>query len=172
MEGIGIIRLRPFKRIDAEKLLSWLTDERVMTMWCAKTFTYPLTQEQIITRMKEREEADDEWVMAGVDAQGEVIGHFCIWADYQKNSAHLGMIVVDDARRGQGLGQQMVELAVKYAFDILHVLKVTLGVFDCNPRAHACYQKVGFRDDKIEDHAMKYHGEIWNRIHMVMERED
>ena len=76
MEGIGIIRLRPFKRIDAEKLLSWLTDERVMTMWCAKTFTYPLTQEQIITRMKEREEADDEWVMAGVDAQGEVIGHF------------------------------------------------------------------------------------------------
>lgn len=170
MEGIRIIRLRPFKRRDIEKLLPWLRDERVMAMWCARIFTYPLTREQMIARMEQREQADDEWVMAGVDTQGEVIGHFCIWADYQKNSAHLGMIVVDDAKRGRGLGRQMVELAVKYAFDILHVSKVTLGVFDCNSQAHACYQKVGFRDDRIEEHAMEYHGEIWSRIHMVMER--
>lgn len=167
-----IVRLRPFKRKDARKLLPWLADERVMTMWCSEIFQYPLTQEQVLARMEQTEQADDEWVMAGIDAQGEVIGHFCIWADFQKNSAHLGLIVVDDTKRGQGLGRQMVEQAVKYAFTILHVSKVTLGVFDCNPQAHACYQKVGFRDDHVEEHALEYHGEVWNRCCMVMERQD
>lgn len=166
-----MVRLRPFKRQDAEKILPWLSDERIMAMWSAGHFDYPLTKEQILSRMEEIELADDAWVMAGLDERGEVIGHLYMRkADYEKNCLHFGHIVVDHTRRGQGLGQQMLEKAVQYAFDILGVQRITLGVFESNPRAHACYEKVGFRDEYVEERAYDYHGEIWNIQMMAIER--
>ena len=166
-----MVRLRPFKRQDAEKLLPWFCEERVMAMWCAGIFSWPLTVEQLTARMEQSESKADEWVMAGVDEQGEVIGHLYMWPDYKKDSLHLGMIAVDHTRRGQGLGRQMVEKAVAYAVDILEVSQVTLGVFDCNPQAHACYRKAGFTDDHTEERAFSYQGEQWNRIHMIRHRQ-
>lgn len=166
-----MIRLRPFKRQDAEKILPWLSDERTMAMWSGGHFHFPLTKEQLLNRMEETERLDDAWIMAGLDEQGEVAGHLYMWADYEKNSLHFGFIVVDDTRRGQGLGQQLLKSAVKYAFDILGVERVTLGVFDSNPRAHGCYKKVGFRDEYVEENAYNYHGEMWNRQLMAIERE-
>lgn len=167
-----MIRLRPFKKQDAERLLPWLSDERIMAMWCAGKFEAPLTEEQILAWLEETERTDHTWAMAGLDETGKVIGHLCMWADYEHNSLHLGFIVVDDTRRGQGLGRQMVEKAVRYAFEILGVGRVTIGVFDSNPRAHACYEKAGFRDEYVEEHAYDYHGEVWNRCRMVIERDN
>lgn len=166
-----MVRLRPFKRQDAEKLLPWLRDQRVMAMWCSGMFSYPLTAEQLIRRMEQSEEKTNEWAMACVDELGVVIGHLYMWADFQENRLHLGLIVVDDTRRGQGLGCQMVEKAAAYAFDIVGVSRVTLSVFDCNAPAYACYQKAGFTLDYIEEHSMEYEGESWNRIYMVRTRE-
>ena len=40
----------------------------------------------------------------------------------------------------------MLRLGMKYAFEILSVDKITIGVFENNDRAHACYKKVGFHD--------------------------
>lgn len=166
-----MVRLRPFKEQDADKLLPWMSDERVMAMWCSGIFTYPLTAEQLIRRMEQSGRKADEWAMAGVDEQGEVIGHLYMWADYKKNSVHLGLIAIDHTRRGQGLGRQMVEKAVTYAFDVLEMSQVTLGVFNSNPQAHACYRRAGFADDYIEENAADYHGECWNRIHMIRRKE-
>ena len=165
-----MIRLRPFKKQDIDRILPWLTDERVLALWGAGKFSYPLTKEQLTARLETVEETEKEWVMAALDAQGTVVGHLYMWPDYEKNSLHLGMIVVDDARRGQGLGCQMLQKAVEYAFDILGMQKVTLGVFDCNFVAHACYMKAGFRDVGMESHALEFHGEVWNRILMAIER--
>ncbi len=47
----------------------------------------------------------------------------------------------------------MLKLSLQYAFDILKVSKVTLGVFKNNEPAYFCYKSVGFKDvvlDKIE----------------------
>lgn len=167
-----MVRLRPFKKQDIGKILPWLTDERVMAMWNSGAFTYPLTEAQLLARMEEAERSDREWVMAGLDEDGQVIGHLYMRnADYENNSLHLGLIVVDHTKRGQGLGVQMLQKAVEYAFLVLGMQKVTLCVYDCNPRAHACYRKVGFRDDYIEENSYVYHEEVWNRQHMVIERE-
>lgn len=166
-----MIRLRPFKKQDVKKILPWLSDERVMAMWSAGIFRYPLTEEQILARMEEAELSENEWAMAALDEQGEVVGHLYMRkADYKNNSLHIGLIVVDDTRRGQGIGRQMVEKAVEYAFAILGVQRVTLGVFDCNPIAHACYKKVGFLDESLEKNSCEFHGEDWDLWHMAIER--
>ena len=64
-------------------------------------------------------------------------------------------------------GREMLKLALRYAFDILHVDKVTLGVFENNPAAYRCYTSVGFQDVTPED-AEYYHvlGEDWKCLEL------
>ena len=53
-------------------------------------------------------------------------------------------VIVDDTKRGNGYGKQMMILALKYAKEIFGAKKVSLGVFECNVAAYNCYKSVGF----------------------------
>lgn len=50
--------------------------------------------------------------------------------DEDKSILRFGFVIVDDIKRGQGYGKEMLQLALKYAFEVLKVNKVTLGVFE------------------------------------------
>jgi RimJ/RimL family protein N-acetyltransferase len=65
-------------------------------------------------------------------------------ADYEKNAVRLGFIVVDPTARGKGFGKKMIEKALQYAFGVLGMKRASLGVFENNPQAKACYEAVGF----------------------------
>lgn len=47
--------------------------------------------------------------------------------------------------RNKGYGTQSLRWLVSYAFQTLHVNKVTLSVFSQNTAALRCYEKTGFR---------------------------
>lgn len=40
----------------------------------------------------------------------------------------------------------MVQMAIRYAFDMLKAEKITLGVFENNPAAYYCYKAAGFQE--------------------------
>ena len=63
----------------------------------------------------------------------------------------LDLLYLDEAYRGKGYGKQMLGLALRFAFDILKVQKVTLGVLENNPGAYHCYQAAGFRDVHMDE---------------------
>ncbi|NLJ30714.1 MAG: GNAT family N-acetyltransferase [Clostridiales bacterium] len=166
-----MIRLRPYKASDAGYLLNWVDGERCFAMWCAGKFTYPLTAEQLEKYRKTYEQDEHSWIFSALDENGTPVGHFFLrGADYQKQSVHLGFIVVDPRRRGQGCGKEMVTLAVKYAFEILKMNRVTLKVFENNPAAHACYLASGFREEAYRSGDFPYKDETWGRYDMVIER--
>ncbi len=60
----------------------------------------------------------------------------------------------------------MLQIGLKYAFEILGVDVVTIGVFENNEIAHNCYKKVGFIDKEI---VIKI---PWNVIEMEISKED
>jgi RimJ/RimL family protein N-acetyltransferase len=51
----------------------------------------------------------------------------------------------------KGYGKQMLGLALRFAFDILKVQKVTLGVLENNPGAYHCYKAAGFKDVPMDE---------------------
>ena len=83
--------------------------------------------------------------MTALDETGAPVGHFIMrLADYHAESIRFGFIIVDPEARGKGYGKEMIRLALKYAFEVLGMKRATLGVYEQNPSAKACYEAVGF----------------------------
>ena len=166
-----MIRLRPYKKSDASYLLQWITGEAEFIKWCAGQFTYPLTSSQL-EQYRQKMEADDfAWPMVAVDQAGSPVGHILMRnADYRRDSLHFGFIIVDPKERGKGYGKALVAGALRYAFDLLHMRRVTLNVFANNPAAHSCYLAVGFHDEGFDPAYLEFQGEPWGRYDMAAEQ--
>ena len=79
----------------------------------------------------------------------------------------LGFVIVDDSKRGRGLGKALVSMAVKYALEELGATKVSLGVFENNPSAIHCNEAAGFHRVSLpEIESYECLGETWNCIEM------
>lgn len=166
-----MIRLRPYKKSDAQYLIQWFSNEYEFQKWSAQKFEYPLTTEQLDRFYNSCEEDEHVWSMTALDENGIVTGHiFMRKANYERNSIHFGFIIIDPKQRGKGYGKEMLSTALSYAFDILGVKKVTLGVFDNNPAAHKCYQSCGFRDVEYNEKYISFQGEDWGIYDMAIEK--
>lgn len=84
--------------------------------------------------------------MTAFDDSG-VVGHFIMrYINGNNKILRFGWVIVDDTQRGKGYGKQMLELGLKYAFEISDVEKVTIGVFENNIPAYKCYKSIGFNE--------------------------
>ena len=114
---------------------------------------------------------DDFYQFTAFDETG-IVGHLIMrFTDQEKKVLRFGFVIVDPDKRGKGYGKEMLELAIKYAFEILKTEKITLAAFDNNPEAIRCYKSVGFIE-VIPDEERPFcpFGEDWKRVEMEIER--
>ena len=68
-------------------------------------------------------------------------------------------------------GKKMLQMAIRYAFDMLQAEKVTLGVFENNPSAYYCYKAAGFKKIETEKKIVfEILGEQWKCIEMEVNK--
>lgn len=158
-----MLRLRPYKPSDAAKIVAWVSDWDGFSAWCADLLDWPLTEASLEKLRLGFEREADRWLMTALDQSGTPAGFLMMTrADYQANSIHLGLIIVDPARRGQGFGQEMVSLALRYAREILGMERATLRVFAHNRAALACYRRCGFRETGLEEASFPHGDQMWD----------
>jgi len=85
---------------------------------------------------------------------------------WSHGEAWLGIGIGERAYRGQGLGTEAVRLILQYAFTELNLHRVSLSVFEYNPRALRSYEKAGFQVEGRERGALKRDGRRWDLIFM------
>ena len=145
------MKFRPYKSADAETILSWVRDEETFRKWVTDRYPhYPITaaemNEKYFDLNGDCPEPDNFYPMTAYDEQG-LLGHMILrFTDAQKETIRFGFVIVDDSRRGAGIGRQMLRMAVEYATHFLKAKKITIGVLDNNPGALRCYLAVGFRE--------------------------
>ena len=169
------LRLRPYKECDAKVIVSWIKDEISFRKWCSDRYeSFPITEADMNRKYLDcnGDCADREnfYPMTAFDDSGAA-GHLIMrFTDEEKRILRFGFVIVDDAKRGRGYGKQMLLLAAKYAFDILKVDKITLGVFENNEAAYRCYRAAGFRE--VLPGKEIYHnilGQKWKCIEMEVD---
>lgn len=166
------LRLRPYKACDAKTIVSWIHDEISLRKWSADRYeSFPVTEEDMNQKYMDCNgdcvDMADFYPMTAFDESG-IVGHLLMrFADKEKRILRFGFVIVDDTKRGKGYGKKMLELALKYAFEILKVSKVTLGVFENNPPAYYCYRAAGFKRVSLkQDEYYNILGEKWKCIEM------
>ncbi len=165
-----MLRLRPYKSCDSKTIENWIQDKEVFLKWGGERFgEFPVTAQIIDDKYRlnngDCSEADNFYPWIAFDENDRVVGHFIMrYLNGNNKLLRFGWVIVDDSIRGKGYGTEMLRLGLKYAFDILGVDKVTIGVFENNEQAHRCYLKAGFEDREIVD------SEPWRVIEMAIER--
>ncbi len=162
------LTLRPYQPSDAAVITSWLKSEYLMRQWCADRYErYPVTPEDMNIYYERNIDGQQSRALTMTDGD-DIVGYITLRTPADNLAEQrLGFVIVDDSKRGHGLGKALVSLAVKYAFEELGATKVSLGVFENNPSAIHCYESAGFhRVSLSETESYECLGETWNCIEM------
>lgn len=110
-------------------------------------------------------QAEDRMMLAVIDnASGELVGEVVL-ADWDRvNRSCWFRTLIGAAGRGRGLGTEATRLVVDHGFRVLGLHRITLEVYDFNPRARHVYEKVGFVHEGTGREALLFDGE-WVDVH-------
>ena len=162
------IGIRPYRSGDAESIIKWCKDEESFYKWSAGILgDYPITLKRFEESTSGRYDSRKffPWVMFDGD---DVIGYFIMrHPGDDMSEVRFGFVIVDPSRRGQGMGRKMLNLGIKFAFEVYGAKVITLGVFENNPNALRCYEAVGFKPYTGE--SFEVNGNMWNCIEMKLE---
>ena len=133
--------LRPFEPSFASNVASWVRDAREL-FWLAPGTPYPLTPAKVTGWTRHRGMAlllfgADEALPCGYGELNPV----------RRDPRHvwLGHLVIDRARRREGLGRELTRSLIRWTFQRGRVDRLTLVVFPDNVPAINCYRDCGFR---------------------------
>lgn len=84
----------------------------------------------------------------------------------------VGIAIGERVLWGQGYGTDAMRLILRYAFQELNLRRVSLDVFEYNPRAIRSYEKSGFRLEGQMRKALNRGGRRWDMIFMGILRSE
>ncbi|HCE18426.1 MAG TPA: GNAT family N-acetyltransferase [Anaerolinea thermolimosa] len=121
------------------------------------------------------ERKDDRSVLFGIRTLEDdaLIGFVTLEAlDWMTRTAWTSIGIGVEARWGQGLGREAMSLLLGYAFETLHLNRVSLTVFEYNQRAIRCYLRCGFLEEGRARLAVQRFGRRWDLVYMGFLYED
>lgn len=165
--------LRPVTADDVDGLLAAMADPEVrrLTGSHPRDFdTDPDTRRRACTHWyATRHEHDDRLDLAVVDrASGDYAGEIVLnGLSVPDRSCNL-RIMLGPWAMGRGLGTEAMTLLCDHAFDTVGLHRVSLEVYDFNPRAQHVYEKVGFVAEGTLRDSLYWDGEWISTIVMSM----
>ncbi|TCN27064.1 GNAT family N-acetyltransferase [Mesobacillus foraminis] len=171
-----MIYLKKFEPSDFSQLIDWIDSPELNLQWGGPAFDYPLTKPQLEAYIKDANHPGSSRYIYKVvlKESGRSIGHISLAnIDLHHRSARIGKVLIGDKTiRGRGIGQLMIKEVLKKAFEDLNLHRVSLGVFDFNDSAIACYEKAGFRKEGLLRDCRKLGNEYWSMWEMsILESE-
>jgi len=141
------VTLRGLEQSDSSEMLSY---------WNKKEFldysgrTSPLTREELIAWIEDtwNERKKEKSYTFGIVNNGNslLIGYIELKIlNHISRRGKLSIGIFNPSYRDMGLGTEALNLMTVYSFSSLNLLSLELNVFNNNPRAIACYSKIGFK---------------------------
>ena len=164
--------LRAIEPSDVRQLWEWTQDEELMRL---RDFPAPPTS--LAAAQKEYEESLGGCCnclrLAVTTVSGELIGESALRSvDQRVGSADFTIAIGNKTYWGQGYGTDATRALAKYAFEQMHLHRITLYVHASNTRAIRVYEKCGFKHEGRLRQAEYLDGEYSDVLVMGLLRED
>jgi diamine N-acetyltransferase len=163
-------RLRRLERADLSLFTEWLNDPEVRRHLA---LVYPVGQEQEREWFESTLRLEPACQPFGVEARLEgrepwtLVGSAGFhMVDWRNRCAELGIVLGRRDAWGRKLGEDAMRSLVRWGFDVLGLNRVQLRVFEDNPRAIRCYEKVGFRLEGRLRQDRYFEGRYWDTLVM------
>jgi RimJ/RimL family protein N-acetyltransferase len=91
---------------------------------------------------------------------------------WNTGDAFVGIGLGDRELWGRGYGTEAMQLLLRFAFTEVNLRRVTLTVFEYNPRAVRAYEKAGFRHEGRLRQRLCREGRRWDELYMGILREE
>ncbi|MCC7117588.1 MAG: GNAT family N-acetyltransferase [Anaerolineales bacterium] len=92
--------------------------------------------------------------------------------NWGSRDAFVGLGIYAREDWGKGYGTDAMQIALRFAFTELNLRRVTLTVFEYNPRAIRSYEKAGFKREGCLRQALLKDGKRWDLFYMGILREE
>jgi RimJ/RimL family protein N-acetyltransferase len=103
----------------------------------------------------------------GKPGAGEFVGACSLQhIDVRNRHAELGIWMASDKWHGQGYGTEATKLLLQYAFEVVRLDKVHLGVYEFNEGGIRVYERGGFRYEGRLRQMIYYDGRYWDEWSM------
>jgi len=87
--------------------------------------------------------------------------------DHKKNSGEYGIMMGDKTEWGKGYAKEASLRVLKFCFEKIKLLQITLNVVENNVNAVKLYKNLGFELEKVNKKSGVYLGELCNSFRMV-----
>lgn len=159
----------------AEALSKWSRDSefwRLMDSGVARTFSVRNTKEWI--EKDQEKERPDHFIFAIYSLEDDhLIGDIGLGGvHWTHGDAFVGIGLGERQYWGKGYGTDAMRVILRYAFTELNLHRVSLDVFEYNPRAMRSYEKVGFSYEGRMRGMLNRDGKRWDFVYMGILKEE
>ncbi|MCA1063754.1 GNAT family protein [Rossellomorea sp. AcN35-11] len=133
------------------------------------TSIQPLTMEEATNFVDKIRKNKLEWC---IEYQERCIGSARLTVNEEDNRARYAVGIFDTTELGKGMGTEITQLLLRFAFEELNLHRVDLRVLEYNIRAIRCYEKCGFTKEGVEREGALIEGKYETDVFMsILDRE-
>ena len=168
---LGAVDPEEFSRAFA----SWRRDSELMRLMDMDVVRLSSQKDSQSWAEKELDEQQlsQHWFTIRTLADNKMIGDIGLYVfNWAGRDAFVGLAVGDREYWGKGYGTEAMNLVLRYGFMEVNLRRVTLTVFEYNPRAIRSYEKVGFRHEGRLRQVLNKEGKRWDMLFMGILREE
>jgi RimJ/RimL family protein N-acetyltransferase len=145
---------------------------RLMTTFPTRTFSVKSIQQHLDENLEKRWEHDFPFSVRTLE-DDHLIGDVGLdGVHWLHGEAFVGIAITERDYWGKGYGTDAMRVILRYAFLELNLQRVSLDVFEYNPRALRSYEKAGFKHEGCLRGALLREGRRWDMIFMGILRQE
>jgi RimJ/RimL family protein N-acetyltransferase len=159
---------KAYARWNQDSELTRYLDARLVSLRSAKAISDHFEKE-----LKEPSQVEYGFTIRAL-ADNLLLGDIGLYVigDWMPRDAFVGLGIGEREYWGRGYGTDAMKVILRYGFTELNLRRVTLNVFEYNPRAIRSYEKVGFQHEGRLRSALLRDGKRWDMLYMGILREE
>ncbi len=158
----------------AEKYSRWHRDSeytRLLDSGISFTHSKKAAKEWIEKYLAKEDPSIFAWIIQTLEGD-QIIGDIGLEVMWNHREAFVGLGIGERENWGKGYGTDAMRIILRYAFEELDLARVSLDVFEYNPRGIHSYEKAGFTYEGRMRGFLNRDGRRWDMIFMGILREE